>query len=103
MVWWMREHPPDLEESDEGANQSLQLDRHLLDLAGELERYVVGEIDRRTGILADVQGLIEGYADRNRPLHSPLGNFVFINADRRGSALTDAAAVVGKNHLHGVL
>src|SRR5262245_15596837 len=34
--------------------ESLQLDGHLLDLAGELERHIVGEVHRRARVLAHV-------------------------------------------------
>jgi hypothetical protein len=43
----------------------LQLDRHLLDPAGELERQLIGEIDGRADIHADVESFVGRNWDGN--------------------------------------
>src|SRR5262249_33005879 len=52
----------------------LQFNRYRLDLAGELERHVVVEVDRRARVLTDVEPLVQRDPDRVGPLESPLGD-----------------------------
>src|SRR5262245_6983160 len=78
----------------------VQLDHELVELAGELERHFVDVVldDRRAGVLADVEGLVEREPAADRPLESAIGHLLAIHAERAGAALADLAlrAVVGE-------
>src|SRR5262245_60675555 len=74
----------------------LQLDHELAELAGELERHLLGVVfdDRRAGVLADVERLVERETAADRALDLALGHLLAVHAERAGAALAHPAAVV---------
>src|SRR5262245_59582619 len=81
----------------------LQVDRDLLDFAGELERHVVTEVHRRAVVLAHVEALVEGDADRHRLFDPALRHILAVNEEGRCAALARPAAVISEVHLDRVL
>jgi len=76
------------------------IDRHLLDPADELERQVIGEIDGRSDIHADVKPLAGRDLDWNGLGQLAFGDLGVVHPHGHGRALAESAsAVAGKNDL----
>ena len=57
-------------------------DENPLQVAGELERDLVVLADRRAGVLADIQGFVNGHAERSGPLDAAFGDRLVVHGDR---------------------
>ncbi len=71
-----------------------KLDRHFLQVSGELERYMIILADRRAGVFADVQRFICGDAERDASFDPALGHLLSVYHQRRGAALAESATVI---------
>src|SRR5262245_42010890 len=75
---------------------SLQLDDNLVELACEFARHS-GEVvldDRRAGVLANVEGLVERETNSDGTLNRTLGDLLAVYGESAGPALADAATGV---------
>ena len=73
----------------------VDLERQLVELAGERERHlVVLVVHRRAGVGADVEGLVPLQDERERVFHLLGGDFLAVHLEHAGAALADAAHVV---------
>ena len=68
-----------------------QLDHDLVDPAVELERRLVGEVDRRAGLLADVEAFTDRVLHRHRSSELGLAGLAAIDRERDGGRLAELA------------
>src|SRR5215471_21830416 len=80
---------------------SLQVDRDLLDSAGEFEWRLVGEVHGRADVLADIEPFADRHLNRNCSRQLAFGNLVAIDRHSHGRCLAEfaRAAAVGNIHL----
>src|SRR5215469_14281161 len=74
--------------------RSVNFQRQLIELAGELEWDLVIVRHWRTGVRADIEVLVPLQTDRNRALHGLACHLLAIDFQRAGAAAADAAHVV---------
>ena len=80
------------------------LDRQLVERAGEAERHlVVLVVDRRAGIDADVEGLVDRHQERNGMRDRLLGDLRAVDAQHALAALAEAGTIIGEVEDDGVL
>src|SRR6266550_1386057 len=70
-----------------------QFHRHPAELAGELERRCVAEVDRRAGVLADVLPLVQRVFKGSRLFHAAFADLPAIGEQRNCPTLAHTAAV----------
>src|SRR6516164_1244388 len=81
-----------------------ELDRQLVELAGEAERrLVVIVVYPRASIHPDVEGLIDGHEERNGMWDALAGYFLAVHRQRAGAALAEAGTVVFEVEQDGML
>jgi hypothetical protein len=75
-----------------------KIDLDLVQRAVEPERHlrVIFVDDRRSGIFADIETLVEREADGLGELDATSGDLVAVDTERSASPLADAAAIVGE-------
>src|SRR5262249_49365581 len=75
-----------------------EVDDDLVERATELEWHfcVVFVDNRRTGVLANVEALIEREPQRLGQQNAPLSNFLAVDGERSSSRVADTTAVVSK-------
>ena len=84
--------------------QRNQLDRQLVELAGEPERrLVVVVVHARAGIHPDVEGLVNRHEERNGVRHRLAGDFLAVHRQDAGAALAETGTVVFEVKHDGVL
>src|SRR5581483_1061112 len=75
--------------------RTVERERHLVNLAGKWERYlVVSVVDGSGSTGADVKRLLEGQAKGNATLHPFCGDHLPVHLERSRTAATNAAHVV---------
>src|SRR5215470_11821057 len=81
--------------------KSLQLERDFLDLPGEPEGRVVGEVDGRPDVLADVEAFADRQGRRDRPREPAFADLPAIHEERNDGGFADflRAALVDEVHL----
>src|SRR5690349_12202916 len=80
-----------------------ELERQLVDLAGELERQLVAVVHAGAGINADVEGLVDRHDERDRVRDRLAGNLLAVNGQHAAAALAIAGPVIFEIERDGVL
>ena len=81
-----------------------QLDRQLIQLAGEPERHlVVVVVHARAGIHPDIERLVKPLEKRNGMWHRLAGDFLAIHRQHAGAALAETGTVILEVKRDGVL
>src|SRR5271156_4306743 len=71
-----------------------ELERQLVDFAGEVERQLVAIVHRCAGIAADVKGLINGHQKRDRVLHCLPRQLLTVHREYAGATLAWTGTIV---------